>query len=111
MRKRYDNEYKRYICRLVIEENHIMKDLAVQIGVNPTTISRWVRDYNENAGWAKKYEQAREEEVQREIQRNSYILPQELIDENKQLKKDKARLEREMEILKKAMHVFTENHV
>ncbi|WP_139148938.1 transposase [Alkalicoccus daliensis] len=94
MRKHKPHEYKEYIAKLYIEEGRKATDLAYEIGVSPTSIRQWAKLYRE-----KQDRLVHPNEEQRmtftEIENKLRVAEQELRER-----------EEELEILKKAMHVF-----
>lgn len=105
MPKTYDLEYREYVSRMVVEEGRKMAELSRELNISKTTITRWVRDYKQKTGWVEKHEQMKKEQ-----QTAVYKTPTDYEKELKEQEKEIRRLSRENQILKKAMHVFTENH-
>ncbi|SDM44347.1 transposase [Bacillus sp. OK048] len=95
MGKRADQEYKDYISKLVVEEGRTATDVAFEMELSPKTISRWVKAYRTKSNVGKTNE--------------TYITPTELEKLKKQHEKELAEAREEIEILKKAMHIFTKN--
>lgn len=95
MRKRFDNEYKEYVSKLVVEEGRKASEVGFELEISPKTISRWVSAYKEKNKVGKTSE--------------TYITPSELEKLKKQHEKELAEAREEIEILKKAMHIFTKN--
>ena len=95
MGKHYDQEYKDYVSKLIVEEGRKALDVARELEISPKTISRWVSGYREKRNAAKTNE--------------TYITPTELEKLKKQHEKELAEAREEIEILKKAMHIFTKN--
>lgn len=105
MSKSYDLEYKEYVSRMIVEEDRKVSELARELSISRTTLSGWVQDYKKKVGWVEKYEQKKK--GQKPL---VYKTPTDYEKELKAERKKNAQLERENKILKKAMHVFTENH-
>ncbi|WP_277631498.1 transposase [Atopococcus tabaci] len=105
MGKRYDVEYKEYVCRLVVEEKRKMSVVSRELDIPYDTLVRWVRIYKKNDQW-RKIHRKNEPPVK---EKPSYRTPSDYEKEPKQREKDIARLQEENDILKKAMHVFTKN--
>ncbi|MDR7078375.1 transposase [Neobacillus niacini] len=95
MGKHYDQEYKDYVSKLVVEEGRKTTDVARELEISPKTISRWVSTYRMKSNVGKTNE--------------TYITPTELEKLKKQHEKELAEAREEIEILKKAMHIFTKN--
>ncbi|MBT2572175.1 transposase [Planococcus sp. ISL-110] len=94
MGKHKDAEYKEYIAKLHIEEGRKATDLAYEIGVSATTVRHWAREYREK----------------QDRLANPTGEPMVTFSEmEKKLREAENRLKErddEVEILKKAMHVF-----
>jgi transposase len=43
--KHYDQEYKDYVSKLVVEDGRKASDVAFELEISPKTISRWVATY------------------------------------------------------------------
>jgi len=91
----YDQEYKEYVSKLVVEEGRKASDVCFELELSAKTVSRWVKEYKikKNAGKPN----------------DTYITPTELEKLKKQHEKELEQLREENEILKKAMHIFTKN--
>jgi transposase len=93
--KHFEQEYKDYVSKLVIEEGRKASDVCYELELSPKTVSRWVKDYRARVNGDKSKE--------------TYITPTELEKLKKQHEKELEQLREENEILKKAMHIFTKN--
>ncbi len=105
MSQNYDLEYKEYVSRMVMEEDRTVSELSRELNISRTTLSGWVQDYKKKVGWFEKHEQKKKDQ-----EPVIYKTPTDYEKEGKEKDKKIERLERENKILKKAMHVFTENH-
>lgn len=105
MSKRYDLEYKEYVSRMVVEEGRKISELARELDISRSALSTWVKDYKEKVGWVEKYEKKKKEQ-----EPVIYNTPTDWENKYYAERKERERIERENLILKKAMHVFTENH-
>lgn len=105
MAKGYDLEYKEYVSRMVVEEGRKKAELARELGISPNSVRRWVRDYKDKIGWVEKHVQKKKDQ-----ETPVYKTPADYEKEIRDIQKKNEQLERENRILKKAMHVFTENH-
>ena len=105
MPKRYSLEYKEYLSRMIVEKGRRMSELAREQEVSPSTLRKWVIAYKDKTGWVEK--QAQQQRAQKKA---VYKTPTDYEKELKNQAKEIERLSRENQILKKAMHVFTENH-
>ena len=47
-RTRYTKEFKEDVCRLILEEGRTRADVARSLGVNPASVTNWVKDYQAN---------------------------------------------------------------
>jgi transposase len=95
MGKRYDNEYKEYVAKLVVEEGRVASQVAYELEIPVSSLARWVQNYKKKIHAAKNP--------------TTYITPTELEKLRKEHQKEIDRLKEENEILKKAMHIFTQN--
>jgi transposase len=93
--KHFDQEYKDYVSKLIVEEGRKASHVARELEISPKTISGWVSVYRTNSNVGKTNE--------------TYITPTELEKLKKQHEKELAEAREEIEILKKAMHIFTKN--
>ncbi|QTC42286.1 transposase [Bacillus sp. V3] len=93
MGKYYTNEYKEYVAKMVAEEGRKGTEVAYELEIPYATMMRWVKLYNEK----KAAEQSGE-----------HITPSELEKLKKAHDKELKALKEENEILKKAMHIFTQ---
>lgn len=105
MSKKFDLEYKEYVSRMVVEEGRKSSEIARELNISPSSLYRWVREYKKKIGWVEKHIQLKKD---REVV--VYKTPTDYEKEIAEIKKKNEQLERENNILKKAMHVFTENH-
>ena len=95
MGKHFDQEYKDYVSKLVVDEGRKASDVARELEISHKTISGWVSVYRTKSNTGKINE--------------TYIPPTELEKLKKQHEKELAEAREEIEILKKAMHIFTKN--
>jgi transposase len=93
--KHYDQEYKDFVSKLIVEEGRVAKQVAFELELPVSTVRKWVRAYKElkNKGTNKE----------------TLITPSELEKLKKQHEKEIQQLQEEVQILKKAMHIFTKN--
>lgn len=106
MGRKFDPEYKQYVARMVVEEGRGVAETSRETNRSETVIRRWVKEYKEETGWVDDYK----EKKKKEAEAPSYKTPTDYEKELKDKEKEINRLARENQILKKAMHVFTENH-
>jgi len=95
MGKHFDQDYKDYVSKLVVEEKRSIKDVSYELDIPYGTMRRWVKDYR----------------IRLDVgdSQGKYITPSEHKKELIQKEKEIARLREENEILKKAMHIFTQD--
>ena len=51
-RKRYSPEYKRELVELVRRSQSSRRQIALEVGINPNMLTRWVREANAGGGKA-----------------------------------------------------------
>jgi transposase len=81
----FDQEYKDYVSKLVVEEGRKISDVARELELSYKTLSRWVAEYRKKT----KGDQPKE----------NYITPSELEMLKKQHEKELQQLREENEIL------------
>ncbi len=89
-RQRFTQEFKDDAVKLVIEQGYSANEVSRRLGVNQTSVSRWVREYR----------QENEPSLKGSATRSDLEV------EVKQLRKENKRLQMEREILKKAAAFF-----
>jgi len=107
MPKYYDLEYREYVCRLVLEEDRVIAELARELNIAPGTISRWLKEFKMKTGWVDKHQELKEKQAHAMDQ--SYKTPTDYEKELKEQHKQLQQLKEENAFLKKAMHVFTQS--
>lgn len=92
-RRKYDNEFKKDAVRLLISSGRNAKDVAEELGVALSVLSRWRREHlmelNAVAG-------------------DKGIQPSELEEENRRLRKELAYAQEQCDILKKACGILSD---
>ena len=58
-RKRYSSEYKRELVELVRRSKSSCRQVALEVGVNPNLLTRWVRETEAGGGKAIRAEELR----------------------------------------------------
>jgi transposase len=86
-RRRYDPEFKREAVLTVLNEGRQVKDVAEGLGIKPEILGRWRREYLARRGGGLT-------EQETEVQ---------------QLRKELEKTQRERDILKKALAIFSKN--
>jgi len=89
-RPNYTQEFRGDAVKLVTEQGYSNSEVGRRLGVNPSNVSRWVRQHRQD---------------QEDIGRNG-VTRRELEAENRRLEKENKRLRMEREILKKATAFF-----
>lgn len=89
--KRYDEEFRQGAVKLILENKQSIAEACRNLGVSRGTIERWLTAEADSHG---------SEKVR---------LRQQLEEENRQLRKEKADLEDTVEILKKAAAIFSQS--
>ncbi|MBU8905285.1 transposase [Desertibacillus haloalkaliphilus] len=92
MPRTYDEEFKEYVAKLVVDERNKASNVAREMDLSPKTISRWIKNYREK-------KKANQEET-------GYITPSEFRQREKELMDQINELKEENEIIKKAAHIF-----
>lgn len=95
MYKIHSKEYKEYVVKLVEEEGRKITDVAYELEIPYSTLSKWVSAHRRN----KKVS----------VTEEKYVTPSELKKIENNYEKKMRELEEENEILKKAMRIFTKN--
>ncbi|PIC68901.1 transposase [Sporosarcina sp. P2] len=95
MRKRIDDNLKRHLIKLVVEEGKKQIEVSREMDVPVSTLRRWVSEYRK--------------ELQKERNGEEYVTPTERLKQQRALEKEIQELKEENEILKKAMHIFSKN--
>lgn len=92
-RKKYSKEFKVETAKLVTEGKASGTEIAHDLGIHPTMVHRWVKQYTNqpNDAFPGKGHLSSEAELIRQLQREN------------------ERLKMEREILKKAMAIFSSN--
>jgi transposase len=92
----FDHEYREYVAKLVVEDHRVAREVCRELELSSTTVTRWVAKYREKL--------ARKNDA-------PYRTQKEREQTEKQLLKENARLKEEVEVLKKAMHIFTQGQL
>ena len=94
-KRSYDREFKLQAIKLVIEQGYKLTEAAANLGIGVSSLGKWVRKYRENNAPSSAFP------------RKGHLSPHD--EELKRLQKQVRKLEREREILKKALGFFAEN--
>ena len=92
-RNKYSREFKVEAVKLIIEEGNKMVTVAKELGVHPTTLTRWKKEYAEDA--------------KHSFPGKGYMKPEK--EELARVKRENRRLRIENEILKKTVGYFAKD--
>lgn len=95
-RKKYSREFADYVSKMVVLDGRKIIDICEELDISYGTLRHWVGDYR------KKQKQAEGEKQKRLLSATEY---QELYEKERRARLE---MEEENEILKKAMHIFTQ---
>ena len=91
MGRQYDQEFKDYVSKLVVEEGRKASELSKEMKVSPQSIGRWVKEYKDRTN---------------KSEANKYVSSREVEKLKMEFGKELAKLKEENEILKKAKNFF-----
>lgn len=94
--KSYSPEFRAYVAKMVILDGHKATDISKQLNIPYGTLKRWVQRYR------KKQKEAEKGTQDQLLTATEY---KELYEKERQNRLD---IEEENEVLKKAMHIFTQ---
>lgn len=97
MEKRKDKEFKEYVAKLIVDDGRKATEVAYELDLVPCTIRRWAHEYQD-----KKAQLVNPDPEQ-------LMSTTELHQRLKNAERNLQERDEEIEILKKAMHVFTRN--
>ena len=97
-KRSYPVEFKSYVSKLIVQDGRKMVDVSKELDIPYDTIQKWVLKYRNKLREAEKNKQ------DKLLTATEY---RELYDEERQKNLD---LQEENEILKKAMHIFTQEN-
>lgn len=92
-RKKFDKAFKEQVVLRILAEETTMSEIAREIGVHPTTVRDWVKNFKQDGAAA--------------FPGSGHLTPEH--DEMRKLRKQLADLKEENEILKKAAAYFAKN--
>ena len=90
-RRKYDKEFKIQAVKLLLESGKTTNEIADDLGINSGNLTRWKREYREDAENA--------------FPGKGRLKPED--EELRRLKKENEDLKQEREILKKALAIFS----
>lgn len=94
--KQYPKEFKEYVSKLVVQDGRTMVDLCKELNIPYDTLQKWV------AGYRKRLQDAEKAQKDQLLTASEY---KELFEAERQ---KRLEIEEENTILKKAMHIFTQ---
>ncbi|RDI36212.1 transposase [Falsibacillus pallidus] len=94
--KKFPAEFREYVCKLIELDGRKLVDVSKELNISYSTLQKWLGSYR------KKRNQAEKEKQSQYLTASEY---KELYEAERQKKLD---LEEENAILKKAMHIFTQ---
>ncbi|MCR2823900.1 transposase [Lederbergia panacisoli] len=94
--KSYDAVFKEYVTKLIVKDGRRMVDVSNELNIPYDTLANWVKVYRK-----------KEREAEKATQ-NQLLTASEYRDLYEAELKEKLDLQEEIEILKKAMHIFTQ---
>lgn len=92
----YSPEFREYVSKLIVQDGRKLVDLSKELNIPYRTLQHWIQRYRK---------QLREAEKEAQHQLLTASEYKELYEKERQ---SKVELEEENEILKKAMHIFTQ---
>ena len=92
----YSVEFKEYVTKMVVLDGHKMTDISEKLDIPYGTLKRWVQSYK------RKQKKAEKENQAQLLTATEY---KELYEKERQ---SRLAIEEENDILKKAMHIFTQ---
>lgn len=94
--KTYSAEFRDYVTKMIVLDGHTLKEMSDKLDIPYGTVKRWVKNYRD------KQKKAEKESQNQLLTASEY---KELFEKERQSRLD---IEEENEILKKAMHIFTQ---
>ncbi|QOY37144.1 transposase [Anaerobacillus isosaccharinicus] len=94
--KTYAPEFKEYVTKLIVLDGHKMVNVSRELQVPYDTLQKWIQRF-------KKEQQEEKIKAQKEL-----LTASEYKEMYEALLKEKLEIQEENEILKKAMHIFTQ---
>ena len=95
-RKRYDNEFKTEIVKLIEKENYGLGEASLRLGISKSSLSKWKQLFGHNSCANNVLDGTQDAGMS--------------IFEQKQLQKELEKTRRERDILKKALAYFAVEH-
>ena len=95
--KVYPPEFREYVSKLIVQDGRKIVDVSRELNMSYSTLQNWVGKYRKRLRDAEKEKQ------------NKLLSASEYKDLYETERDEKLALQEEVEILKKAMHIFTQN--
>ncbi|MCE7791171.1 transposase [Salipaludibacillus sp. CUR1] len=94
--KNHDPQFREYVAKRIVLDGHRLVDVSRDLGIPYSTLQKWVKRYRDD-------QKKEEKEAQNRLLTASEY--KELYEKERQ---EKLELQEENEIIKKAMHIFTQ---
>lgn len=93
---KYPKEFKEYVCKLIVQDGRKQIDISKELNIPYDTLQKWISSYRKKI---KDAESAKQKQL---------LTASELQDMLEEERAKRVELEEEVAILKKAMHIFTQ---
>lgn len=94
-RNSYSQEFKDEAVGMVLREGRTAKEVALELGLHPSVVARWRREYLERMD-------------QKSPGLTGKLKPSEVEAENQRLRRELAKVKEQRDILKKAVGIFSQ---
>lgn len=94
--KTHSPEFRLYVSKMIVLDGHKMTEISRKLGIPYGTVKGWVHEYRERQRKAEKEKQ------------NQLLTASEYKELFEKERQNRLEMEEENEILKKAMHIFTQ---
>ncbi|WP_419881538.1 transposase [Peribacillus sp. B-H-3] len=94
--KKYPAEFREYVCKLIHLDGRKLVDVSSELDISYSTLQKWIGAYRK-----------KQNQIEKEKQ-SPYLTASEYKELYEAEKAKKLELEEENDILKKAMHIFTQ---
>jgi transposase len=95
-KKSYPKEFKQFVCKLVVLDGRKLVDVSEELNIPYDTLQKWVSTYR------------KEKEEAEKSRRNQLLTASEYKELYEAERRKNLEMEEENAILKKAMHIFTQ---
>jgi len=94
--KQHDPQFREYVAKRIVLDGHKLTDVSRDLGISYYTIQNWVKKFRDDQKKAEKDAQ------------NKLLTASEYKELYEKERQEKIELQEENEIIKKAMHIFTQ---